>query len=224
MCRTDLTRPPQLGQIAQEAFQTLASRHTRRVCLIDGGERRLCLPYRMQQQYRIKFNPTVPEHRLGILAHVVSQHQTVAGCGKCAISLLHSPAVTSPLQQLERWLKVIHVQTHRTVEVRHSLTGHRSGVTFVSDEATSTEPFFWSIHAWSFLRYTRERVNSIPRSSQYANRVSLMNTLSLSEFMPRTGTGKTRETASSPSTTRVCSRASSGIASVQPDHMRITRR
>ena len=52
-----------------------------------------------------------------------------------------------------------------------------------------TEPFFCSIHAWSLLRYALERVNSMPRSAQYWISVSLMNTLSLSESMPRMGKG-----------------------------------
>ena len=53
-------------------------------------------------------------------------------------------------------------------------------------------------------------------------RFTLINTLPLSESMPRIGTGNSREMASSPSTTRDCSRASSGIASVQPEKTSVT--
>ncbi len=42
------------------------------------------------------------------------------------------------------------------------------------------------------------------------------------ESMPRLGTGNRREMASSPSTARDCSRASSGIASVQPEQTSVT--
>lgn len=41
----------------------------------------------MLLRYRIKYNPTVPEHRLGIQAHVVAPQQTVAGCDRRAVSV-----------------------------------------------------------------------------------------------------------------------------------------
>ena len=64
----------------------------------------------------------------------------------------------------------------------------------------------------------------MPRSAQYWVRVSLMNTLSLSESMPLTGKSNCRPMASSPATTRVCSRASSGTASVQPVQISVATR
>ena len=87
-----------------------------------------------------------------------------------------------------------------------------------------TAPFFCSTQAWSFFRYARERVNSMPRSAQYSVRVSLMNTLSLSESMPRTGKGSCLAIAFSPVTTRDCSLASRGTASVQPVHTSVATR
>lgn len=42
----------------------------------------MCLPYRVQQRDRIKRTSTVSEHRLGILAHIVTSQQTIAGCGR----------------------------------------------------------------------------------------------------------------------------------------------
>ena len=87
-----------------------------------------------------------------------------------------------------------------------------------------TEPFFRSIHACSFLRYARERVNSMPCRSQYVTGVSSMNTLSLSESIPLTGTGNTCATASSPSPTGDRSRAGSGTASVRPEQTSVTTR
>jgi hypothetical protein len=47
--------------------------------------------------------------------------------------------------------------------------------------------------------------------------VSLMNELSLSESMPRIGTGNWRRIISNPSATSSCSRASSGTASLHPE-------
>jgi hypothetical protein len=51
-----------------------------------------------------------------------------------------------------------------------------------------------------------------------------MKALSLSESIPRIGTGNRRRMASSPSTTSDCSRATRGIASVQPEHTSVTTR
>ena len=82
-----------------------------------------------------------------------------------------------------------------------------------------TAPFFCSIQACSFFRYTRERVNSMPWSAQYGVRVSLTNTLSLSESMPRMRKGNCLALASSPAATRDCSLANKGTASVQPVQM-----
>ena len=105
------------------------------------------------------------------------------------------------------------VQTHPLEQVRSCPTKRRI-----------TEPFFRSIHAWSFLRDARERVNSMPCRSQYVTRVSSMSTLSLSESIPLTGTGNTCATASSPSTTSDRSRAGSGTASVHPEQTPVTTR
>ena len=55
-------------------------------------------------------------------------------------------------------------------------------------------------------------------------RVSLMNTLSLSESMPRTRKGSCPAIASSPAATRDCSLASMGAASVRPVHTSVTTR
>ena len=54
--------------------------------------------------------------------------------------------------------------------------------------------------------------------------VSLMNTLSLSESMPRTGKGSCPAIASSPAATRDCSLASMGTASARPVHTSVATR
>ena len=64
----------------------------------------------------------------------------------------------------------------------------------------------------------------MPRLAQYLVRVSLMNTLSLSESIPRTGKGSYLATASSQATTRDCSLANRGTASVQPVHTSVATR
>lgn len=51
-----------------------------------------------------------------------------------------------------------------------------------------------------------------------------MKALSLSESMPRIGTGNCRRSTSSASTTRDCSRATRGIASVQPEQTSVATR
>ena len=55
-------------------------------------------------------------------------------------------------------------------------------------------------------------------------RVPLMNILSLSESMPRTGKGSCTAIASSPAATRDCSLASMGTASVRPVHTSVATR
>ena len=61
---------------------------------------------------------------------------------------------------------MVHIQTHRTVQVRHRLTCHRTGVAFVSDEAAYDQVVLLLYPRLVFLRYARERVNLMSLSSQ----------------------------------------------------------
>ncbi len=92
----------------------------------------------------------------------------------------------------------------------------------------TTVPFFCSTHAWSFLRYGRQRVNSMPASLQYSSPLNasgaqpFMNTLSLSVSNPSKGNGSRLRTSPSTSVSSVCSRTSSGAHSVYPVAMSVS--
>ena len=95
---------------------------------------RLGFPDGVQQRHRVQLDPILTQRRLHLHADRVVLHQPIAGCGGRAVPLDHPGAVPSFLHQLERRLEVVHVLSHRPVQVGHGLTGHRAGVAVMTDE------------------------------------------------------------------------------------------
>ena len=61
---------------------------------------------------------------------------------------------------------MVHVQAHRAILMGQGLTGDCAGVAFVSDEAAYHGTVLLLYPRLVVLWYARERVNSMPRSSQ----------------------------------------------------------
>ena len=88
----------------------------------------------MQQRHRVQLDPILTQRCLHLHADRVVLHQPIAGCGWRAVPLDDPGAVPSFLHQLERRLEVVHVPSHRPVQVGHGLSGHRAGVAVMTDE------------------------------------------------------------------------------------------
>ena len=108
------------------------------------GQGRLGFPDGVQQRHRIQLDPILTQRCLHLHADRVVLHQPVAGRGWRAVPLDDPGAVPSFLHQLERRLEVVHVLSHRPVQVGHGLSGNLARIAVMTDVVAHHRAVFFA--------------------------------------------------------------------------------
>ena len=178
----------------------------------------------MQQRHRVQLDPIFTQRRLHLHADRVMPHQPIAGRGWRAVPLDDPGAVPSFLHQLERWLEVVHVLSHRPVQVGHDLSGYRAGVAVMTD-AVADHRAVLLLDPGLVVLAVGPRTGELDAPFSAVLGESIVDEYAVIVRVDAFDwEGQLSPDASSPATTRDCSRASSGTASAQPVQISVATR